>query len=195
MPDIVLTRLLGEAAHRHVPIMRARSGLTRRSERLESIGVPFSSRRLLDLQCSGPDAPIVTPYRSTARRLRTGGDARPLRESGFVHGCIAGLRQARAPGKFMGSQPSQFRRATILDVPRRRRPISRAMLTSSVVAAADGREEWSRRSPCRSCSRSRPRRRGPSRTACPRQRETVSRRSMPLSHEQRWNAVCPRRTA
>src|SRR5205085_6120723 len=65
-------------------IMRARSGLTRRSERLESIGVPFSSRRLLDLQCSGPDAPIVTPYRSPPRRLRTGGDARPSRESGFV---------------------------------------------------------------------------------------------------------------
>src|SRR6266566_2256968 len=65
-------------------IMRARSGLTRRSERLESIGVPLSSRRLLDLQCSGPDAPIVTPYRSPPRRLRTGGDARPSRESGFV---------------------------------------------------------------------------------------------------------------
>src|SRR6266699_6800228 len=64
--------------------MRAPSGLTRRSERLESIGVPLSSRRLLDLQCSGPDAPIVTPYRSPPRRLRTGGDARPSRESGFV---------------------------------------------------------------------------------------------------------------
>src|SRR3977135_4284120 len=64
--------------------MRARSGLTRRSERLESIGVPLSSRRLLDLQCSGPDAPIVTPYRSPPRRLRTGGDARPSRESGFA---------------------------------------------------------------------------------------------------------------
>src|SRR5438874_612114 len=67
-------------------IMRARSGLMRRSERLESIGVPLWSRRLLDLQCSGPDAPIVTPYRSPPRRLRTGGDARPSRESGFVHG-------------------------------------------------------------------------------------------------------------
>src|SRR6266567_552642 len=73
-------------------IMRARSGLTRRSERLESIGVPLSSRRLLDLQCSGPDAPIVTPYRSPPRRLRTGGDARPSRESGFVRCPLAGIR-------------------------------------------------------------------------------------------------------
>src|SRR5437016_2517427 len=78
-------------------IMRARSGLTRRSERLESIGVPLSSRRLLDLQCSGPDAPIVTPYRSPPRRLRTGGDARPSRESGFVL-CPISVIAAHRPG-------------------------------------------------------------------------------------------------
>src|SRR3954454_8142547 len=46
-------------------IMRMRSGLTRRSGRLESIGVPLSSRRLPDLRCSGAGAPIVTPYRSS----------------------------------------------------------------------------------------------------------------------------------
>src|SRR5204863_8206393 len=83
-------------------IMRARSGLTRRSERLESIGVPLSSRRLLDLQCSGPDAPIVTPYRSPPRRLRTGGDARPSRESGFVPCPSPDLRSARVGKRTFG---------------------------------------------------------------------------------------------
>jgi hypothetical protein len=34
---------------------------------LEGIGGFLSSRRLLDLRCSGSDAPIVTPYRSPPR--------------------------------------------------------------------------------------------------------------------------------
>src|SRR6266446_10441304 len=35
-----------------------------------SSGAPLSSRRLLDLRCSGSDAPIVTPYRSPTHRHR-----------------------------------------------------------------------------------------------------------------------------
>src|SRR5438105_295947 len=84
MPDIVLTRLLGEAAHRHVLDHACAQRADAAIGKIGEHRVPFSSRRLLDLQCSGPDAPIVTPYRSPPRRLRTGGDARPSRESGFV---------------------------------------------------------------------------------------------------------------
>src|SRR5216683_7445943 len=51
-------------------IMRARSALTGRWEESEVIGGPLSSRRLLDLRCSGSDAPIVTPYRSPTHRHR-----------------------------------------------------------------------------------------------------------------------------
>src|ERR1051325_8412036 len=56
-------------------IMRARSGLTRRSERLESIGDSSLKLKVADLQCSGSDAPTVTPYclcpSPTPRRTRT----------------------------------------------------------------------------------------------------------------------------
>src|SRR5438105_15845372 len=52
-------------------IMRARSGLTGGWEGSEVIGVPFSSRRLMDLRCSGSDAPTVTRYRaSPSSKLR-----------------------------------------------------------------------------------------------------------------------------
>src|SRR6266446_7670140 len=66
-------------------IMRLRSARTGRWEGWEVIGVPLSSRRLLDLRCSGSDAPAVTPYR-LPRSKRTDRDARPSRESGFVLG-------------------------------------------------------------------------------------------------------------
>jgi hypothetical protein len=48
-----------------------------------SSGAPLSSWRLLDLQCSGSDAPIVTPYRSSTHCNRpncTGHDAALPRE-------------------------------------------------------------------------------------------------------------------
>src|ERR1700746_1849673 len=52
-----------------------------------SSGAPLSSRRLLDLQCSGSGAPIVTPYRSSTPRHRqksTDHDARiPARAGSF----------------------------------------------------------------------------------------------------------------
>src|SRR5947209_7833803 len=44
-------------------IMRARNPLTGRWEGWEVIGAPLSSRRLLDLRCSGSDALTVTLYR------------------------------------------------------------------------------------------------------------------------------------
>src|SRR5712691_9040239 len=64
-------------------IMRARSAVTGWGERGEVIGGFLSSWRLLDLQCSGSHAPIVTPYRSSTHRQRqkcTGPDAALPRE-------------------------------------------------------------------------------------------------------------------
>src|ERR1700726_348285 len=86
MPHIILTRLLSEAAHCHV----LDHACTQRADgSVGKIGghrgVPLASRRLLDLQCSGSDAPFVTSYRSPLRPSRTGGPAPPSsRESGFV---------------------------------------------------------------------------------------------------------------
>src|SRR5688572_22418680 len=51
-------------------IMRSRSTLTGEYEGLEVIGKILSSRRLQDLRCSGADAPIVTPERSSPHRRR-----------------------------------------------------------------------------------------------------------------------------
>src|SRR5215207_1486482 len=66
-------------------IMRARSGLTRRSERLEGIG-GFLSRAegcwTFDARDRVPRSSPSTAHRPA--QLRTGGDARPSRESGFV---------------------------------------------------------------------------------------------------------------
>src|SRR5580704_19426300 len=67
MPHIVLTRLLSEAAHRHV---LDHADAQRADGSVGKIGGHrgfLSSRRLLDLRCSGADAPIVTPYRSPPR--------------------------------------------------------------------------------------------------------------------------------
>jgi len=68
-------------------IMRARSAVTGWGERGESSGVPLELR-LLDLQCSGSDAPIVTltahPLTASAKNAPA---PTPLsRESGFVLG-------------------------------------------------------------------------------------------------------------
>jgi len=48
---------------------------------------------LLDLQCSGADAPIVTPYRSSTHRQRQKcpGPTLPSRESGFVPRTFAAI--------------------------------------------------------------------------------------------------------
>src|SRR5215203_5930890 len=65
--------------------MRARSGLMRRSERLEGIG-GFLSRAegcwTFDARDRVPQSSPSTAHRHA--QLRTGGDARPSRESGFV---------------------------------------------------------------------------------------------------------------
>src|SRR5215208_5637978 len=66
-------------------IMRARSGLMRRSKRLEGIG-GFLSRAegcwTFDARDRVPQSSPSTAHRPA--QLRTGGDARPSRESGFV---------------------------------------------------------------------------------------------------------------
>src|SRR5688500_16854903 len=49
-------------------IMRSRSALTGECEGWDAIGQILSSRRLQDLRCSGADAPIVTPERSSLHR-------------------------------------------------------------------------------------------------------------------------------
>src|SRR5919106_3144957 len=49
-------------------IMRSRSALTGECEGWDVIGKILSSRRLQDLRCSGADAPIVTPERSSPHR-------------------------------------------------------------------------------------------------------------------------------
>lgn len=61
-------------------IMRARSGLTGRWERLESIGGSSREPKVADLRCSGMDDPIVTPSRSPPHPWRTGGVAPLPRE-------------------------------------------------------------------------------------------------------------------
>ena len=59
-------------------IMRSRSALTGGCEGWEVIGQILSSRRLQDLRCSGADAPIVTPERSSPhRRHRQRDDLQP----------------------------------------------------------------------------------------------------------------------
>src|SRR5829696_2062544 len=75
-------------------IMRARSGLMRRSERLEGIG-GFLSRAegcwTFDARDRVPQSSPSTAHRPA--QLRTGGDARPSRESGFVR-CPEAVIQA-----------------------------------------------------------------------------------------------------
>src|SRR5713101_5482739 len=85
MPDVVLTCLLSEAAHRHV---LDHAGAQRADAAVGNIGehrgVPLTSRRLLDLRCSGSDAPIVTRYRALPRQNALTVKAAPSRASGFV---------------------------------------------------------------------------------------------------------------
>src|SRR5829696_2038275 len=73
-------------------IMRARSGLMRRSERLEGIG-GFLSRAegcwTFDARDRVPQSSPSTAHRPA--QLRTGGDARPSRESGFVRCPISAI--------------------------------------------------------------------------------------------------------
>src|SRR5712691_7514083 len=64
-------------------IMPARSAVTGRGERGEVIGGSSRAEGCWNLQCSGSDAPIVTPYRSSTHRQRqkcTGPDAALPRE-------------------------------------------------------------------------------------------------------------------
>src|SRR5829696_8647674 len=74
--------------------MRARSGLMRRSERLEGIG-GFLSRAegcwTFDARDRVPQSSPSTAHRPA--QLRTGGDARPSRESGFVQCADSGQRR------------------------------------------------------------------------------------------------------
>src|SRR5215472_7736541 len=65
-------------------IMRARSGLMGRGEPSEVMGA-LPSWRLLDLRCSGSDAPTVTRYSASPPRNCADRDACSPPASGFVH--------------------------------------------------------------------------------------------------------------
>src|SRR5215469_18433500 len=64
-------------------IMRARNGLTGRSDVSEVIGA-LSRAEGLDLRCSGLDAPTVTRYRASPRQNTLTPTVAPSRASGFV---------------------------------------------------------------------------------------------------------------
>src|SRR5258708_39540233 len=87
-------------------IMRARSALIGGAKDGRSSGAPLSSRRLLDLRCSGSDAPIVTPYRLPARyhpQKFTDRDARHPARAGSFSG------QARQFGRVATTLASHLR--------------------------------------------------------------------------------------
>src|SRR5439155_27374382 len=78
-------------------IMRARSGLTGGWEGSEVIGVPFSSRRLMDLRCSGSDAPTVTRYRaSPSSKLRRPRRVLPPARAGSFSGAFRSIERGHA---------------------------------------------------------------------------------------------------
>ena len=66
-------------------IMRARNGLTGPGEVSEVIGGSLPSSGLLDLRCSGSDAPTVTRYRTSLGQNTLTLIVAPCRASGFVH--------------------------------------------------------------------------------------------------------------
>src|SRR5688500_1388342 len=76
-------------------IMRSRSALTGGCEGWEVIGQILSSRRLQDLRCSGADAPIVTPERSSPHRRHRERDDLQARAPPARAGSFPGAEQPR----------------------------------------------------------------------------------------------------
>jgi hypothetical protein len=70
MAHVVVTRLLIEAAHRHI---LDHAGAQRADRSVGKMGGhrgdPLRAEGLLDLQCSEADALIVTPYRSPSANI------------------------------------------------------------------------------------------------------------------------------